>query len=122
MVPTAHNSPDFAPPRTASLDSLDLGRRHIGQPFDAWKLRCEIRRAGLPEQNLPVHCSLKLARAVWPGLKSYRLSALAEHLQIRAGQAHSASGDTETLVGVVDAIRRERPWLRWSRVSPGGWI
>ena len=33
MVPTALFSPNVAPPGTASLDSLDSLRRHIGQPF-----------------------------------------------------------------------------------------
>lgn len=72
--------------------------------FDRDRIREALSRAGVPWPGLPVYCTLKAARAALPGLPSYKLGALAQHLGVEAGRAHRAGGDVETTAGVLLAL------------------
>jgi len=64
--------------------------------FDEKFLCAESRSLGLRPQHQALLCSLKLSRRLFPGLASYKLSALSAALGIRfAGSAHRAEADAQ---------------------------
>ncbi|WP_337866452.1 exonuclease domain-containing protein [Ignavibacterium sp.] len=69
--------------------------------FDLSFLRNEVQLLGEdfnPEQTL---CTLKLARKLFPHLKSRSLTPLAYHLKIKNNNQHRALGDAETTAKVL---------------------
>ncbi|MEJ5263209.1 MAG: exonuclease domain-containing protein [Ignavibacterium sp.] len=69
--------------------------------FDLSFLRNEVQLLGEdfnPEQTL---CTLKLARKLFPHLKSRSLTPLASHLNIKNNNQHRALGDAETTAKVL---------------------
>lgn len=73
--------------------------------FDMRFIQAEAGRCGLVVAN-PFYCTLKLAKEALPGLDSYRLERLAEHLGVAraAGHtAHRALADVMTTLGVLRA-------------------
>ncbi len=70
--------------------------------FDEKFLTAESRSLGLVPQHERTVCSLKLARRLFPGLPSYKLSALSASLGIRfSGSAHRAEADAEVSAKVL---------------------
>ena len=64
--------------------------------FDVKFLSAESTRLGLTPSHANLVCSLKLARRVFPGLPSYKLTNLANVLGIKFNsQAHRAEADAE---------------------------
>jgi len=64
--------------------------------FDIKFLSAESTRLGLTPSHANLVCSLKLARRVFPGLPSYKLTNLANALGIKfSSQAHRAEADAE---------------------------
>lgn len=64
--------------------------------FDEKFLLAESASLGLRPQHAQLICSLKLSRRLFPGLPSYKLSALSSSLGIRfSGRAHRAEADAE---------------------------
>lgn len=64
--------------------------------FDLKFLLAESMRLGLAPRHPQLICSLKLARRVFPGLGSYKLSSLAAQFGIGfSGRAHRAEADAE---------------------------
>ena len=64
-------------------------------PFDRAFLDAELRRAYGRRLASPFVCTVQLARRVVPGLKSYRLDALAGHFGVSIQNRHRALGDAE---------------------------
>lgn len=73
-------------------------------PFDEGFLRSATLAAGAPFTN-PVHDTLPLARRAWPGLESYRLEVLAQHVDADAPR-HRALEDARCALAVLLAARR----------------
>ena len=70
--------------------------------FDEKFLTAESACLGLQPQYERMVCSLKLARRLFPGLPSYKLSALSASLGIRfSGAAHRAEADAEVSAQVL---------------------
>lgn len=69
--------------------------------FDLSFLRNEVQLLG--DDFSPTHtlCTLKLARKLFPHLKSRSLGPLANHLNIKAKNSHRALGDAETTAKVL---------------------
>jgi DNA polymerase-3 subunit epsilon len=64
--------------------------------FDERFLQAESRQLGLQPAHERLICSLKLSRRIFPGMHSYKLSALSSSLGIRfQGSAHRAEADAE---------------------------
>ena len=62
--------------------------------FDAEVLRASLDSWGIEVPHNEYYCTLSLARRLWKGRRSYRLSALAEDLGWEY-QAHNALADSE---------------------------
>jgi len=74
-----------------------IGERTIiahNASFDSKFLQAEMERVNLFLDN-PVLCTLKLARRLMPGLPSYSLSSLKNHLSITSKKAHRALDDAK---------------------------
>lgn len=70
--------------------------------FDEKFLIAESRSLGMAPQHDALVCSLKLARRLFPGLRSYKLATLAAALGIRfGGSAHRAEADAEVSAHVL---------------------
>jgi len=70
--------------------------------FDEKFLLAESAAFGLQPQHERLICSLKLARRLFPGLPSYKLSTLSSSLGIRFnGSAHRAEADAEVSAQVL---------------------
>jgi DNA polymerase-3 subunit epsilon len=63
--------------------------------FDMGVLRAALEWYELPIPPLKYFCTLKLARAAWPELKSHALTSLGEHFGITY-DAHNALADAQT--------------------------
>jgi DNA polymerase-3 subunit epsilon len=63
--------------------------------FDMGVLRAALDWYELPVPPLKYFCTLKLARAAWPELKSHALTSLGEHFGI-GYDAHNALADAQT--------------------------
>ncbi|HWU77739.1 MAG TPA: 3'-5' exonuclease [Rhodanobacter sp.] len=118
---------DAAPPVAQVLPRLldfigddALAAHNAG--FDAKFLVAESERLGLAPRHRGLICSLKLARRMLPGQRSYKLGGLAQALNIswRGGTAHRAEADAEVSTGLLlhigDALRQR---YRCQSISPG---
>lgn len=74
--------------------------------FDYGFLRNEFRRLdqGL---SMPVLCTVKLARALYPGHRSYSLDALIARHRLSCAARHRALGDAEAMLDFFLAARAE---------------
>jgi len=73
--------------------------------FDAGFLLAECDRAGFSNRNYRMLCTLRLARRLAPGLGSYRLSVLADHLGVTySGRAHRAEADAQVAADVLHRL------------------
>ena len=68
-------------------------------PFDMRFIKAAASTTGLKFAN-PVHDTLPMARAAWPGLGSYKLSLLAEHVGAPS-PTHRALFDVKTTLAVL---------------------
>lgn len=63
--------------------------------FDMGVLRSELASYGLSSVPIDYVCTCSLARRIWRGLPSYRLSALVAYLDLADYRAHHALEDAE---------------------------
>lgn len=77
--------------------------------FDRGILAQELQRATLTSPSIPMFCSLKLARRVFPQAPNHKLSTLAVYLKIPDAPAHRALADCLTTVGVLAACAERHP-------------
>lgn len=74
--------------------------------FDERFLRSEFAREGLAVPSTII-CSMKLARRVAPGLKSYSLSALSDYYNLQSNKnAHRALPDAKQTVALWQALEK----------------
>lgn len=89
-------------------DSIVVGHN---LPFDMGFIKREMRLAGIQNFQPLQLCTLKLARRIFPQLKSKSLGNVAHHLAIKVEDAHRATGDAEAtakiLYKLIDAIKNE---------------
>jgi DNA polymerase-3 subunit epsilon len=80
-------------------------------PFDYSFLKKEFADADIPLIDNPTLCTLKLARKVFPNLKSKSLSSLVKHLRLRHRNVHRALGDASVtaklLIKLVTILKEE---------------
>lgn len=80
--------------------------------------------------GVPVYDTLELARIVYPGFKTYRLSDLARELNVELDEAHRACDDAEAsgiifrliqerIAGMPMSLRHEILWLMGKEWVPG---
>jgi DNA polymerase-3 subunit epsilon len=73
--------------------------------FDGGFLLAECDRAGFPDREYRMLCTLRLARRLAPGLGSYRLSVLADHFGVTySGRAHRAEADAQVAADVLHRL------------------
>jgi DNA polymerase-3 subunit epsilon len=96
-VEDVRNAPDFAELWENGLRPFigDLPLAAHNAAFDMGVLRAALEWYKLPLPPLGYFCTLKLARAVWPELKSHALTSLGEHFGI-AYDAHNVLEDAQT--------------------------
>ncbi|MDR2748205.1 MAG: 3'-5' exonuclease [Treponema sp.] len=96
-VEDVRDAPNFAELWDRSLRPFigDLPLAAHNAPFDMGVLRAALEWYELPIPPLKYFCTLKLARAAWPELKSHALTSLGEHFSI-AYDAHNALEDAQT--------------------------
>lgn len=91
-------------------------------PFDLAMLRNEFRLAGLVWPEHQVGDTLVAARKLIPGLRSYKLTALAEHLGIRfEGEAHTALADTRVAAHLATRLLALTPGKVWPDTTMVPW-
>jgi DNA polymerase-3 subunit epsilon len=73
--------------------------------FDAAVMRGCAEIYGVPQPAMSYLCTVKVARAVWPDLKSKSLASLAQHLDIRF-RHHNAGEDALVCAWVAIAAAR----------------
>lgn len=83
---------DIWPEMSAFIGDLPLVAHNAR--FDAEVLRASLDSWGIEVPHNEYYCTLSLARRLWKGRRSYRLSALAEDLGWEY-QAHNALADSE---------------------------
>ena len=69
-------------------------------------LRQLLLTYNLPQPKMRHLCTVKIARRVWPGLESYRLSALADKFGITFCH-HNALQDARTCAQIVLLAQKE---------------
>lgn len=74
--------------------------------FDISVLRQLLLTYNLPQPKMRHLCTVKIARRVWPGLESYRLSALADKFGITFCH-HNALQDARTCAQIVLLAQKE---------------
>lgn len=87
--------------------------------FDRGIIAQELQRVGMKRPDIPMFCSLKLARKVFPQAPNHKLSTLASYLKIPDPPSHRAIADCMTTVGVLAACASRHP-LRTLHVVHGG--
>ena len=99
-----------APPATRVIRELvdfladDLVVAHNAS-FDHGFLVAECDYAGLRAREYRTLCTMRLARRLTPGLGSYKLSVVAEHLGVTyGGAAHRAEADAQVAADVLHQI------------------
>lgn len=116
---------DAAPPVAQVLPRLlefigeDVLAAH-NAGFDARFLLAESQRLGLSPRHRGLICSLKLARRMLPGQRSYKLGGLAQALNISyRGAAHRAEADAEVstrlLLHIGESMQRR---YRCTSITP----
>lgn len=76
-------------------------------PFDSSFLNAEFIRSGQEFINDQSCCTLKIARNIYPTLKSKSLSSVAEFLNLKNTNAHRALGDAEITAKVLLKMIKE---------------
>jgi len=76
--------------------------------FDMGFIRAEFQRAGNPGFKPIKICTLKLARRMYPFLRSKSLNNVAAHLKVRSSGAHRAIYDAETTARVLDRMLKAK--------------
>lgn len=76
-------------------------------PFDYSFLRNELRLCGYELPKFETLCTLKLARRIFPFLKSRSLGSVAMHLSIKNSDAHRALSDAETTARILIKLIRQ---------------
>lgn len=76
--------------------------------FDYGFLRAEFRRLGLRLQ-VPVLCTVKLSRRLFPGERRHNLDAVIARHGLTCSARHRALGDAEVLVGFLAQVRTRFP-------------
>lgn len=76
-------------------------------PFDYSFLKNELKLCGYELPNFETLCTLKLARRIFPFLKSRSLGAVAMHLSIKNSDAHRALSDAETTARILIKLIRQ---------------
>lgn len=116
---------DGAPPVSNVLPQLldfigddALAAHNAG--FDLRFLLAESQRLGLTPRHGALICSLKLARRMLPGRRSYKLSGLAHALKMTyRGASHRAEADAEVSTGLLlhigESIQRQ---YRCASIAP----
>jgi DNA polymerase-3 subunit epsilon len=96
-VEDVRDAPGFAEVWENSLLRFigDLPLAAHNAAFDMGVLRAALEWYELPVPPLKYFCTLKLARAAWPELKSHALTSLGEHFGIDY-DAHNALADAQT--------------------------
>ena len=105
---------DFHPsPRPATRSRLVELLRAIGDnavlvahnaAFDLAFLAEALRRARVSPFVLRAYCTLRLARALLPGLPRYDLAALREALHLKGGQPHVALADARAVAALFKVL------------------
>ena len=72
--------------------------------YDYQAVKNILARAGIPELEWTWICSLKAARRLSPGRKSYALGSLYEDLGFGTFSAHRAAADTEACAKVYERV------------------
>lgn len=93
-------------------EALSAFLRHIADrpvffhnaPFDHGFLKAAEKKTGCAIRN-KVHDTLPLARQAWPGLRTYRLASLSQHVNGTAPR-HRALADARATLDVLLAARR----------------
>lgn len=86
------------------LDGLPIVAHNAN--FDERFLRSEFAREGLAVPCIVI-CSMKVARRVVPGLKSYSLSALSDYYNLQSNKnAHRALPDAKQTVALWQALEK----------------
>lgn len=75
--------------------------------FDKSFLRYEFRRAGKDFETNSELCTVKLARKLYPSLKSKSLSSVTAHLRLKNNGAHRALSDAEVTAKALIKMIRE---------------
>ncbi len=104
LVETAHPFSEIAEEVLGELAGVILGY-NVG--FDLGFLRSELERCGRQMPDLPTVDVLEMARAHLPGLRSYRLSAVAKEIGLDIRGAHWAEQDVLLTAGVFFWIVNE---------------
>ncbi len=97
LVETAHPFSEIAEEVLEELDGVILGY-NVG--FDLGFLRSELERCGRQMPDLPVVDVLEMVRTHLPGLRSYRLSAVARRIGLEIRGIHWAEQDVLLTAGV----------------------
>jgi len=72
--------------------------------FDIPFIKHHLQKQLKKDINNKVLCTMKIARAVVPGIKNYKLHTLAEHLGVQVMNRHRAMGDCETTFHVWNKL------------------
>jgi DNA polymerase III alpha subunit (gram-positive type) len=95
--------------RAAMTEFLEFaGARPIlfhNAPFDTRFLKAAAARLALPFENT-THCTLSMARTVWPHLKTHKLAVLAKYIGAPA-PTHRGLADVKATLSVLLAARAE---------------
>ena len=75
--------------------------------FDKSFLRYEFRRAGKDFETNSELCTVKLARRLYPSLKSKSLTSVTAHLRLKNNSAHRALSDAEVTAKALIKMIRE---------------
>lgn len=93
-------------------------------PFDIGVLRAALKHYRQPWPTLSYLCTVKIARAAWPGLEGYGLANMATHLGLEL-RHHAADSDAAACAGIAVRAATEAGVVnimealpRWS-IKPG---
>jgi DNA polymerase III subunit epsilon len=106
MVATAPRFADVAQDLLTVLDGAVLVAHNAR--FDYSFLKAEFARLGITF-SMPLVCTVRLSRALFPDQESHRLDALIERHNIHIEQRHRAMGDTQAIAAFVDSAYRKLP-------------
>jgi DNA polymerase-3 subunit epsilon len=100
---------DFVGDRPLMAHNASFDRRIVGQ---------ELARVGLRPPGIPLFCSLRLSRRIFPQAPGHSLKKLRDYLQIPDPPAHRAIADCMTTLGLLLACAGRHP-LRTLHVVHG---
>jgi len=101
------DAPAFSGIRDELLERL-RGRTVVAHNarFDYGFLRHEFRREGITFRA-PVMCTVRLSRALYPGVRGHGLDALIRRFDLPLDARHRALGDARAALSFVDAATRD---------------